>query len=246
LYDLANAINGMLDRLHEAYEAQIRFVSDASHELRTPIAVINGYAGLLDRWGKHDEKTLQEGITAIKSESENMSKLVEQLLFLARGDSGQLQMDPEEFDLSRLCLAVAEEYKLIDEEHEIITQLSEAPAFADRGQIKEVLRILTDNAIKYTDAGGSITLKCGTNEKGGVYLSVSDTGCGIEASELPHIFDRFVRADSARQRTSGGAGLGLAIARRIVSASGGSISCVSRVGIGTKMTVTLPGAQRAS
>jgi len=98
LKDLAAAINGMLNRISAAYESQLRFVSDASHELRTPIAVIQGYVNLLDRWGKKDEKTLQESIEAIKSETESMKDLVEQLLFLARGDNETLQLHKQDFD----------------------------------------------------------------------------------------------------------------------------------------------------
>ncbi|MDR0917426.1 MAG: HAMP domain-containing histidine kinase [Oscillospiraceae bacterium] len=240
LRDLALAINGMLDRVSEAYAAQIRFVSDASHELRTPISVIQGYAGLLDRWGKNDPKTLQEGIDAIKFESESMRGLVERLLFLARGDSGTLQLDAQPFDLSELITESGEEFRLIDETHEFAVEADTAPVFADRAQIKEALRVLIDNAMKYTDAGGVITLRSGKHETGEAYLSVTDTGCGIAPEDLPRIFERFVRTDTSRARASGGSGLGLAIARKIVSASGGRIEATSRVGIGTRMTIVLP------
>jgi len=242
LRELAAAINGMLDRVSEAYAAQIRFVSDASHELRTPIAVIQGYAGLLDRWGKRDEKILQEGIDAIVFESESMKQLVERLLFLARGDSGKLEMKSEPFDLGELCEETVSEYKLIDPDHEYDKETPTAGVTADRAQIKETLRVLMDNARKYTDAGGNISVRCGFNDNNEPYFSVTDTGCGIAADDLPRVFERFHRTDSSRARSSGGAGLGLAIARRIVTASGGRIEATSRLGIGTRMTVVLPPA----
>lgn len=237
LRELAAAINDMLDRLEDAYAAQIRFVSDASHELRTPIAVIGGYAGLLDRWGKNDPKTLQEGIDAIKNESESMKKLVERLLFLAKGDSGTLKMSPTEFDLAELASETLDEFKMIDAEHEFGLAAETAVVTADRLQIKEALRVIMDNAVKYTDAGGNIKLHSGVREDGSAVLEVSDTGQGISAEDLPRVFDRFVRTDASRNRESGGAGLGLAIAKRIAAASGGHIEAVSRPGIGTRMTI---------
>ena len=120
LKTLASAINGMLDRINESYRSQARFVSDASHELRTPISVIQGYANLLDRWGKNDQKTLQESIEAIKDETANMKVLVEQLLFLARGDNNTLPLQIERFELSGLALEVLRETEMIDGGHEYI------------------------------------------------------------------------------------------------------------------------------
>ena len=114
LKPLASAINGMLDRINESYRSQARFVSDASHELRTPISVIQGYANLLDRWGKNDEKTLQESIDAIKDETANMKGLVEQLLFLARGDNNTMALQIERFELSVLAVEVLRETQMID------------------------------------------------------------------------------------------------------------------------------------
>ena len=196
LRDLAEAINAMLDRLGAAYRAQMRFVSDASHELRTPIAVIQGYASLLDRWGKDDPATRQEAIDAIRGEAEAMKELVEQLLFLARGDNDTMQVEMADFDL-------------------------------------------VDNSIKYTPAGGEITLSLETAE-GAARLSVQDEGDGIDARSLPHIFERFYRADQSRDRKTGGTGLGLAIAQYIAERHGGWLEVLSRKGVGTRMTLVLP------
>jgi two-component system sensor histidine kinase ArlS len=240
LRNLARAINGMLDRINESYRAQVRFVSDASHELRTPISVIQGYANLLDRWGKNDEKTLQESITAIKEEAAGMKELVEQLLFLARSDNNTIMMQPETFSLSELAAEVASEAKMIDAAHEYGTELGDVTAYADRALIKQALRILVDNAVKYTDAGGKITLITET-DGAQVKISVRDSGIGISPDNIPRIFDRFYRADESRARATGGAGLGLSIANWITSRHGGYMEVLSREGIGTKITIVLPG-----
>ena len=239
LQGLAAAINEMLDRIRAAYSAQIRFVSDASHELRTPISVIQGYANLLDRWGKNDEKTLQESIDAIRSEAESMKILVEQLLFLARGDNDSIELEQEQMNLAELIEEVVQDTRLIDQTHEYRVEGGEALVSADRQLIKQAVRIFVDNAVKYTDPGGTITLKSSSDEQRAT-LSVSDTGVGIPDELLPNIFDRFVRADESRTRSSGGAGLGLSIAKWIVARHGGHIEVISRTGLGTRMSIVLP------
>ncbi|MDR0863060.1 MAG: HAMP domain-containing histidine kinase [Oscillospiraceae bacterium] len=242
LRGLATAINDMLDRINESYIAQARFVSDASHELRTPISVIQGYANLLDRWGKNDEKTLNESIAAIKDEAENMRQLVEQLLFLARGSSNTIALTEETFDLGELAEEIAQETRMIDTGHTLEVKNPDAAIiFADRSLIKQAVRILMDNALKYTDAGGRITLAT-IADAGFAQISVTDTGIGISEDVLPRIFDRFVRAEESRARATGGAGLGLAIAKWIVARHGGHIEATSRVGLGTRITLILPSA----
>ena len=240
LQGLEHAINDLLDRMQAAYRQQAQFVSDASHELRTPIAVIQGYVKMLDRWGKDDETVLEESISAIKTETEHMKTLVEQLLVLARGDSGRQQMNPEPMDLSALMDEVLDEYRMIDETHDWRRgALSPAPATADPALIKQAARVLVDNAMRYTPEGGSIRLSAGT-ENGSAYFEVQDSGIGIDAEDVPHVFDRFFRADPARARQSGGTGLGLSIARWIVERHGGHFEVLSRPGIGTRIRVVLP------
>jgi len=241
LKDLAVAINRLLDRINEAYRSQIRFVSDASHELRTPISVIQGYANLLDRWGKNDEKILQESIDAIKNEAANMKNLVEQLLFLARGDSNAISLQLERLDLSALAGEVLQETQMIDEGHEYASSLSPVYIYADKALIKQAARILVDNAIKYTPAGRQITVKVG---KEGAYarLTVQDEGIGIAPEAVPLIFERFFRTDESRARATGGSGLGLSIAKWITERHGGHLEVLSRVGIGTRISILLPAA----
>ncbi len=239
LKNLARAINSMLDRINESYRAQVRFVSDASHELRTPISVIQGYANLLDRWGKNDAKTLQESINAIKDEAANMKDLVEQLLFLARGDNNTLTPQFESFSLSELVTETVHETQMIDSAHKFVTRVEDVTVVADKGLIKQALRILIDNAIKYTDPGGNITVLASQNGEN-AKLTVSDDGIGISPENLPKIFDRFYRADESRTRSTGGAGLGLSIAKWITSRHGGQMEVLSREGIGTRITIVLP------
>lgn len=238
---LEDAINKLLDRMRDSYRQQARFVSDASHELRTPISVIQGYANMLDRWGKSDESVLDESITAIKSESENMKNLVEQLLFSARGINGKTQLTIEEFSLSNMIKEVVEESKMIDDKH-VYTyiNLEEVNVYGDVGLLKQTARILVENAAKYTETGEKIVLKTGKNSKGEPYFSVQDNGIGMDTEDIPHIFERFFRADTARVRKNGGTGLGLSIAKWIIDNHNGYFSVLSRKEIGTRITVYLP------
>ncbi len=241
LQGLEEAINNLLDRMRDSYRQQARFVSDASHELRTPISVIQGYANMLDRWGKEDESVLDESIKAIKSESENMKNLVEQLLFLARGINGKTQLQVTEFSLNDMMTEVFEESKMIDKNH-IYKYIEEEKVivYGDIGLLKQTARILIDNAAKYTDDGESIILKIGISSKGEPYFSVQDNGIGMEEEDVTHMFERFFRADTARVRKNGGTGLGLSIAKWIIDNHKGYFSVISRKDIGTRITVFLP------
>src|SRR5665648_16790 len=241
LKNLASAINGMLDRINDSYRSQVRFVSDASHELRTPISVIQGYANLLDRWGKKDEKTLQESIDAIKDETANMQGLVEQLLFLARGDNNTMALQIERFDLSNLAVDVLQETQMIDGGHEYASFVTPVFINADKSLIKQAARILMDNAMKYTPPGKRITISV-SDEKGNARLIVQDEGIGIVPDAVPQIFERFFRADESRARATGGTGLGLSIAKWITERHGGHMEVLSRQDIGTRISIVLPTA----
>lgn len=240
LRGLADAINEMLDRLDAAYQSQLRFVSDASHELRTPIAVIQGYANMLDRWGKEDVQTLQESIDAIKGEAASMQDLVEQLLFLARSDNDSIVLKTGIVDVSALVEEVLTETKMIDEAHEYLSAITPSlTVFGDAQLIKQAVRIFVDNAIKYTPAGERISLNA-KRDGDNVAISVSDNGIGIPEHDLPHVFDRFFRADQSRARKTGGTGLGLSIAKWIVDRHGGHVELLSRKDIGTHIVLVLP------
>jgi len=239
LKTLASAINGMLDRINESYRSQMRFVSDASHELRTPISVIQGYANLLDRWGKNDEKTLQESIDAIKDETANMKGLVEQLLFLARGDNNTMALQIERFELSGLAVEVLRETQMIDGGHVYDSTVTPVFINADRSLIKQATRILIDNAMKYSPPSKRITISVAGSD-GYARLTVQDEGIGIAPDAVPQIFDRFFRADESRARATGGTGLGLSIAKWITERHGGHIEVLSRQDIGTRISIMLP------
>lgn len=243
LAGLEAAVNNMLKRLAESQKKQIRFVDDASHELRTPIAVIQGYAHMLDRWGKDDPAVMAEAIEAIETETAHMKTLVDQLLFLARGDMDRLVLAREPIDAAGLMRELHEEYTMIDPDHEYLCPIpADAPPVFVEGDVtmlKQALRVMLDNAGKYTPKNGTITLQLQKNEAGEVCCSVADNGVGIPPEDLPRIFDRFWRGANARSATQG-SGLGLSIAKWIVDRSGGRIDVISAPELGTKMTVILP------
>jgi len=240
LKDLALVINSMLDRIELSYNSQKQFVSDASHELRTPIAVIQGYVSMLKRWGKTDPEVLDEGINAIAQEAASMKELVERLLFLARHDKKTLMLEMEDFDPLEVMSEIHREARMLSGDHRFeLNPAQNAWITGDKDMIKQLMRILLDNAIKYTPKDGSITLGV-KKERNGCLLTVSDTGTGISAEELPKVFDRFYRCDDARKSQTSGHGLGLSIARIIVSAHGGKLRVRSKVGTGTTFSVFLP------
>lgn len=240
LAGLETAVNNLVARMHNGYRQQVRFVDDASHELRTPIAVIQGYADMLARWGATDEKVLQESIRAIQTETEHMKTLVEQLLFLARGDAGRQELKLETLDLAALIREVWEESRMIDGLHEYALEAA-APVFvrADSAMLKQAVRILVDNACKYSSVHTRITLRAYRGEGVQACLEVQDNGVGIAPEDAPKIFDRFYRADAVRSGEVSGSGLGLSIARWIVSKHRGFIAVRSYEGVGTRMTIVL-------
>ncbi len=237
LKSLEIAINNLLERMRESHRQQDRFVSDASHELRTPIAVIQGYANMLDRWGKEDEQILEESIEAIKNESEHMKNLIEQLLFLARGDSGRNTLEFKRIDLTQIVSDVFEESEMIDDSHHYRFS-GERPVemTGDAAMLKQSLRILVQNAAKYSGKGDTISLRAGFVGGRPAYI-VQDEGIGMAESEVIHVFERFYRADAARSREEAGTGLGLSIAKWIIDAHKGEIEVLSRPEFGTRFTV---------
>ncbi len=271
---LEAAINNMLRRLDEAKRKQIRFVDDASHELRTPIAVIQGYANMLDRWGKNDPQVMDEAISAIKTESEHMKTLIDQLLFLARGEMDRHVIEKEALDAAQIIEEIFDESMMLDAAHEyeiaspLPRQAQSAPSdigesdaevsspmmiSADAAMIKQAIRVLRDNAVKYTPEGGTITFKVyergaasssGNIGERSVCIEISDNGMGIRPEELSRIFDRFYRGSNVRSSSASGSGLGLSIAKWITEEHGGHIEAISSPGFGSKMTIVLPAAEK--
>lgn len=240
LHELAMTFNHMLTRLQIEFEQQRRFVSDASHELRTPITVISGYANMLDRWGKQDASVLEEGISAIKSEAVNMYGLIEKLLFLARSDQNKQTIHKVRLNMENLIEDVLQETHLIAPNHHILLHQNDpATIYADPSSIKQLLRIVIDNSIKYTPINGTIRI---ASHKTSTHLEITiqDTGIGIPKEDQPKIFERFYRVDKSRSKISGGTGLGLSIAHWIAKQHDTIIQLVSTQGEGTTITLQIP------
>ena len=237
MMELTDQINAMLDSLQQAFERQENFVSDASHELKTPLAVITGYANLLRRWGKDDPKILDEAVEAISRESENMKRIVEQLLWLAK--IGNFTLNNTVFNLYETVEDIVDGYKMVNTKHTI--SLAGDPSVTletDKNLVTEAVRTLVDNAIKYTPVGGEIKLNI-DKFTDHVELTVADTGIGISSEDVQHIFERFYRCDKVRGRESGSSGLGLTICKSIVEMMGGTVSVESELGKGSTFKITL-------
>jgi two-component system sensor histidine kinase CiaH len=232
--------------IRNSWEKQQRFVADASHELRTPAAIIYARTELLLRHPTHSIEQESPNIAVILKESKRMSKLLDDLLTLARSDSNQLQIQSSVIALDSLLRELSEQFRLLASTKgiDIITELQEPLSlWGDEGRIRQLLIILLDNALKYTPSSGRIEV-AGRNQSNFVYISVSDSGCGIAEDELPHIFERFYRGDKVRSRAEGGTGLGLSIAQWIVEEHGGVIRIDSKVITGTKVELLFPRKKR--
>lgn len=240
LKDLAGTINEMLDRLELSYESQKQFVSDASHELRTPIAVIQGYINMLDRWGKRDEEVMEESIEAIKNEAQSMQDLVEKLLFLSRHDKKTLKLKKRFFEMSEVVEDMVKETRLVAKDRNVVSEAMErVTVYGDEQSLKQAIRVFIDNAVKYTKDGDTIAISC-RNKHGDCVISVADTGIGMTGEDLEHIFERFYRSDHVRNEKISGHGLGLSIAKLIILKHTGRIKVRSQYTAGTTFTVTIP------
>ena len=241
LEELANTFNLMLERLQKGFEQQRQFVSDASHELRTPATVICGYSDMLARWGKDDPQTADECITAIHSEAINMQRLIEKLLFLARADQKRQVLHKESIDMKMLIADIAKDTQLIAPQHTVSCSLNEdGYIFADPLCIRQMLRIFLDNSIKYTPDGGRIEISS-SNDGKQMIVKITDNGIGIDKEEQKKIFERFYRVDTARTKNGvGGTGLGLSIAEWIAKAHDIKIQLESEIDKGTTIILYIP------
>lgn len=242
LYELIVTINHMLDRIEEGFEQQRRFVSDASHELRTPVTVVLGYSDMMKRWGRDDESIIDEGLEAIRSEAINMKALIEKLLFLARADQKRQVLKKEPLDMKEMIGDIAKKAAVAEKGHEFTLAANDAGiVIGDDVTLRQMLRVFLENAFKYTPEGGSVTL-ASRREGDALHVTVSDTGIGIAPADQEKVFDRFYRADTSRTKKgdTGGSGLGLSIARWIADAHGIAITLESEPGAGTTFHLTIP------
>jgi two-component system OmpR family sensor kinase len=253
---LAATFNEMLDRIQQLFHGQERLVADVSHDLRTPLTTIQGNMELLQRMastaraGTRGDNELfnlvEEIIDETANETERMSKLINDLLLLAQADSGVLKLQMEPVEMDTLLLDIYRQTRRMAEHKRGVGILEirlggedQALVFGDRGRLRQVLLNLTDNAIKYTPNGGTITLGL-ENSNGWVKVAVQDTGIGISPEQQQHIFERFYRTDKARSREKGGSGLGLSIVQWIAQAHNGHVTVQSELQHGSTFTLWLP------
>ena len=238
---LANSLNGLLDRLRKRADMQTRFVADASHELATPVAGIRGYVNILRDWGAEDPEMRAEAIAAIDRESRRMARLTSNLLSMIRSDT-VLELKSERYDLNALAREVfaGAATRYMGRGLEFVGP-EEGPLWlqGDLEHTEEVLSILVDNACKYTPSGGRVQITT-RRQRDRIIADITDTGIGIADKDLPNIFERFYRSDTSRSREAEGFGLGLPIAKYIVTMSGGTLWVRSVVGSGTTFSVSLP------
>lgn len=236
---LIHAFNQTMVRLESLFTSQRRFLADVSHELRTPLTVIKGNVALLRRMGATDE----ESLSSIEGEVDRLTRMVGDLLLLAQAESGRLPLDKGPVELDTILLEVFQQMHVLasDRLQLRIADIDQVLVVGDRDRLKQVLLNLVGNSIKYTPAGGKVNLslsKAGDQAR----LIVQDTGPGIPSQDLPHVFERFYRAEKARTRSREGSGfgLGLSIAYWIVRNHGGRIEVESKEGQGTTFCVWLP------
>jgi len=239
--DLTHSFNDLLARLEEAFARERQFISDASHELKTPLTSINANAQMLLRWGDRDDAIRHESLETIEHESATLAQMVNGMLTLAKADRGD-DIPKEPVSLSHLAQDVVRAAATRAAEKGLTVRCEPGNAstivIGDANLLRQLIANLVDNAIKFTQQGG-VTVALG-NDETHAWVDVSDTGPGIPESELPHIFERFYRADRARSREVPGTGLGLAIVRSIARVHGGSVSASRSAEGGTCFRATFP------
>jgi two-component system OmpR family sensor kinase len=250
---VAQDFNRMAQQVRSARDAQRDFVANVSHELKTPLTSIQGYAQAIVDGTAGDPETIQRSAGVIHDEADRMARMVSELLDLARIESGQVVMERAAVDLGGLLKNVVERFQLRAQEQGVTLSARIAdlpPVTGDGDRLVQVFTNLLDNALKHTPAGGKVTVTAqqltpsGMRKRGGAWprgveVAVSDSGQGIPPQDLSRVFERFYQVDKSRRHT-GSVGLGLAISREIVQAHGGSIKAESIVGLGTRFTVVLP------
>jgi heavy metal sensor kinase len=239
---LSISLNNMLGRLRDSVQTSRRFLADASHELRTPLTVIKGELQELSADAYSISADLRERVGSVLEEVARLEHLVSGLLALSRLDAGEEQRELADVDLAVLAMSTAEQMRLMAEDRGIVIDLSglgRVMVRGDQARLKQIIVNLLDNAIKFTQPGGTVTLRTAEDETAGV-LEVLDTGIGIPASAIPQVFDRFFRVEEGRSREDGGAGLGLSIVKSICSMHGADIDLQSELDRGSRFRIRFP------
>jgi signal transduction histidine kinase len=249
LATLSNRFNAMAEEVDRAHRAQRDFVANVSHDLKTPLTSIQGFSQAMLDGAITDEQGYRQAAGIINAEAERMSRLVNELLVLTRLESGLSALDIHPVDIGQVVreqvLAMQPQAAAAGVSLSLSSGAGQLTAPADPDRLKQALGNLVDNALKYTPAGGSVLVETAA-VPGGARISVRDTGRGIPEEELARVMERFYRVDKARgPGTTGSLGLGLAIAREIVAAHGGTLEIDSRPGMGTSVVVTIPAYPQA-
>jgi len=237
LQQMVRAFNQMIDRLDRTIESQKHFVADASHELKTPLTVINSYADMLKRWGRDNVAVRDEAIEAISKETERLQNLIRSMLTLAEAEQDNW-LNVSRFDVTSVVRELSEVLgKTFQRNIRVHSDHHFVNMRGDKEKIRQLLLILIDNALKYSKEPIDVRIR---NQKNGIKLEVTDYGIGVPESEIPNMFQRFYRVDEARHRSTGGSGLGLSIAKKIIDVHEGSVEVYSKPGNGTTISILLP------
>ncbi|MFC4597936.1 sensor histidine kinase [Cohnella hongkongensis] len=237
LQQMVRAFNQMIDRLDRTIESQKHFVADASHELKTPLTVISSYADMLKRWGRDNAAVRDEAIEAISKETERLQNLIRSMLTLAEAEQDNW-LNVTRFDVISVVRELSEVLgKTFQRDIRVHSDSHFVYMRGDKDKIRQLLLILIDNALKYSKEPIDVRIR---NQKSGIKLEVTDYGIGIPESEIPNMFQRFYRVDTARHRSTGGSGLGLSIAKKIIDVHEGNVEVYSKPGNGTTISIQLP------
>ncbi|WJV28437.1 ATP-binding protein [Rossellomorea sp. AcN35-11] len=239
--ELSQIFNKMMSQIEKSFQQQQQFVEDASHELRTPIQVLEGHLALLNRWGKKDPTILEESLQVSLEELERVKRLISELLELSRTDREKFDFQNAQAHAQNVVDKVIRDFQFLHQEHEFscLDELDhEASVFILPRHLEQILIILLDNAVKYSEKHSKIEVKLMEHE-GEVVIEVKDEGIGIPNEDLPKIFDRFYRVDKARSRENGGYGLGLAIASKLIQKYDGEITALRNQPVGTIIQISL-------
>ncbi|MGJ7909581.1 ATP-binding protein [Neobacillus sp. LXY-1] len=240
LSDLINVFNEMMDNLEKSFTQQKQFVEDASHELRTPVSILEGHVSLLNRWGKKDPAILEESLGASLQEINRLKKIINDLLTLTRVEN-QWVTTVTKADVYEIIIRLVKNLELLHPDYVLVLDLDKQIPHAaiSEQHLEQILIILIDNAIKYSPENKTIEITVKHMENH-ICFTVRDHGIGIPSEQISNVFNRFYRVDKARSRESGGTGLGLSIAKQIIDKYHGSIVIESKEGVGTKVTLIIP------